>query len=69
MQYDGAHHADPRQHQLDIERADLTAAAGWAEVRISADDLRVLVPHRTGLVPRAVVKVEEALRAQAALAR
>ncbi|WP_143588062.1 hypothetical protein [Tersicoccus phoenicis] len=65
VQYDGAHHADPLQHRLDIERTDLTVAAGWVEVRISADDLRVVVPHRSGLVPRAVVKVEDALRAQA----
>lgn len=66
VQYDGAHHADPHQHRLDIERADLTAAAGWIEVRVSADDLRLQVPHRSGRVSRAVVKVEEALRAQAA---
>lgn len=65
VQYDGAHHADPRQHRRDIERADVTVAAGWVEVRISADDLRVLVPHRAGLVPRAVVKVESALQGQA----
>ncbi|OMH34459.1 hypothetical protein [Tersicoccus sp. Bi-70] len=66
VQYDGAHHADPHQHRLDIERADLTAAAGWVEVRISADDLRVQVRHRSGPASRAVVKIEAALRAQAA---
>ncbi|MEH0108517.1 hypothetical protein V6N00_02150 [Tersicoccus sp. MR15.9] len=64
VQYDGAHHADPRQHRLDIERADLTTRAGWVEVRISADDLRIVVEHRLGRVPRAVAKVHDALRAR-----
>ncbi|OMH23679.1 hypothetical protein BKD30_11660 [Tersicoccus phoenicis] len=65
VQYDGAHHADPRQHALDIERADLTAAAGWTEVRIAAADLSALVVvPGLGIVPRAVAKVAAALGAQ-----
>ncbi|WP_188667872.1 hypothetical protein [Tersicoccus solisilvae] len=65
LQYDGAHHADPRQHARDIERADLTAAAGWIEVRIGAADMTALVVvPGLGVVPRAVAKVAAALRAR-----
>lgn len=63
IQYDGGHHADPRQHALDIERADLTLSAGWTEVRIAAADLTTLVAvPGWGVVARAVAKVIAALR-------
>lgn len=65
LQYDGSHHAGPRQHARDIERADLTRAAGWEEVRISAADMTALVAvPGLGVVPRAVAKVAAALGAR-----
>ncbi|MEH0109404.1 hypothetical protein V6N00_06745 [Tersicoccus sp. MR15.9] len=65
VQYDGIHHGNPRQHALDIERADLTAAAGWLEVRVAAADLTSLVVFPAlGVVPRAVAKIAAALSAR-----
>lgn len=39
LQYDGAHHADPRQQQSDSRRLAMTEALGWKEVRVFKEDL------------------------------
>ncbi|MEN3345175.1 MAG: hypothetical protein V7635_1751, partial [Arthrobacter sp.] len=39
LQYDGAHHGDPRQYRLDIRRQAETERLGWREIRVSKEDL------------------------------
>lgn len=56
IQYDGAHHGGSEQHLRDIRRADLTAAHGWREVRVSKFDLQGERPAVVGKV-RAALKV------------
>ncbi|WP_346959498.1 hypothetical protein [uncultured Arthrobacter sp.] len=54
LQYDGAHHADPGQLQLDIRRLAATEGLGWKEVRVFKEDL-------DGERPFVVEKVRAAL--------
>ncbi|QTF72445.1 hypothetical protein [Arthrobacter woluwensis] len=54
LQYDGEPHASTRQHRRDIDRAAITEALGWTEVRLGASDLH-------GTPPRAVLRVRQAL--------
>ncbi|WP_175322810.1 hypothetical protein [Arthrobacter sp. C9C5] len=54
LQYDGAHHADPHQHQLDTRRLAVTEGLGWKEVRVFKEDLE-------GERPFVVEKVRAAL--------
>ena len=54
LQYDGEPHATARQHRRDIDRAAVTEALGWTEVRLGAADLH-------GNPPRAVLRVRQAL--------
>ncbi len=35
VQYEGAHHSDPRQVESDVERAELTELLRWVEVRLT----------------------------------
>lgn len=35
VQYEGPHHSDPRQVEVDVGRAELAVALGWDEVRIT----------------------------------
>jgi hypothetical protein len=39
LQYDGAHHADPRQTRLDSMRKTTTERLGWTEIRVFKEDL------------------------------
>jgi hypothetical protein len=39
LQYDGAHHADPRQTRLDSIRKTTTERLGWTEIRVFKEDL------------------------------
>lgn len=61
VQYDGAHHADPRQIGRDIRRQRRTEASGHRELRIFAEDLVVREPFHGDLAPRAVVLVARAV--------
>lgn len=36
VEYDGRHHADPRQAERDVARSERAEAGGWIEVRITA---------------------------------
>jgi len=54
LQYDGGPHAGSLQYRRDIDRAAVTEALGWTEVRLGAPDLR-------GTPPRAVFRVRQAL--------
>lgn len=54
LQYDGEPHAAARQHRRDIDRAAVTEALGWTEVRLGAADLH-------GDPPRATLRVRQAL--------
>lgn len=36
VEYDGRHHADPRQAERDVTRSERAEAGGWIEVRITA---------------------------------
>lgn len=55
LQYDGAHHGDPRQYRLDIRRQAVTEQLGWREIRVSREDL-------DGEQPFIVEKVRAAFR-------
>lgn len=66
LQYDGAHHGDPRQYRLDIRRQALTEGLGWREVRVSKDDLdgdRPLVVEKVRAALHRQVPAERTLRA------
>lgn len=54
IEYDGAHHNDPRRRRADATRRTLLREHGWYVVEIHADDLRY--------PDRAVAKVTAALR-------
>lgn len=54
LQYDGAHHAEAQQQQLDLRRRAMTEALGWKEVRVFKEDL-------DGERPFVVEKVRAAL--------
>lgn len=62
LQYEGAHHADPRQQQLDIRRLAMTEALGWKEVRVVKEDL-------DGERPFVIEKVRAALGRRGAAER
>jgi hypothetical protein len=55
LQYDGAHHFERAQHELDIARNEATARAGWTQVIITAG---MMDAFGSGV---AVVKVRDAL--------
>ncbi|WP_427004320.1 endonuclease domain-containing protein [Pseudarthrobacter sp. H2] len=57
LQYDGAHHGDPRQYRVDIRRQAVTESLGWKEIRVSKEDL-------DGDRPFVVEKVRAALGRQ-----
>ncbi|WP_104137049.1 endonuclease domain-containing protein [Arthrobacter sp. ZGTC131] len=57
LQYDGAHHSDPHQRQLDSKRRAVTQRLGWTEVRVFKDDLE-------GDKPFVIEKVKAVLQAR-----
>ncbi|WP_460689981.1 endonuclease domain-containing protein [Nesterenkonia suensis] len=57
VQYEGAHHSSPHQVERDVWRAELAAALGWVEVRITRR-------HQVRAWGPAVEKVAEALLAR-----
>lgn len=57
LQYDGAHHSDPHQCQLDSKRRAVTQRLGWTEVRVFKEDLE-------GEKPFLIEKVRAALEAR-----
>lgn len=66
LQYDGAHHGDPRQHRFDIRRQAVTELPGWTEVRVSRDDLdgdRPFLVEKVRAVFGRPVPAERTLRA------
>jgi very-short-patch-repair endonuclease len=40
IEYEGAHHLDPKQFRRDTVRDQLLAALGWIVIRVTARDLR-----------------------------
>ncbi len=62
LQYDGAHHAEPGQQQLDLRRLAMTEGFGWKEVRVFKEDLE-------GERPFVIEKVRAALARSAAAER
>lgn len=66
LQYDGAHHGDPRQYRLDIRRQTVTEGLGWREIRVSHEDLdgdRPFVLEKVRAAFGRHVPAERALRA------
>lgn len=57
LQYDGAHHSDPHQRQLDSKRRAVTLRLGWTEVRVFKTDLE-------GDKPFVIEKVKAVLQAR-----
>ena len=58
VQYDGGHHAEPRQRRSDIFRDERARDAGWRVVVLTQRDL---TPFAPGLEPTAVTRVRAAL--------
>lgn len=57
IQYDGGHHLTVRQQSLDAQRNYTTAQAGWLQVTLNRDDLRLGAAWIVG-------RVSEALRSR-----